>query len=49
METDFRWEQRFNSFTKAFQQLEKAVAQKTFSDLEREGLIQRFEYSYELA
>lgn len=49
MQQDIRWQQRLSSLTKAFEQLEKAVAQKSYSDLEREGLIQRFEYTYELS
>ncbi|HOY97130.1 MAG TPA: nucleotidyltransferase substrate binding protein [Catalimonadaceae bacterium] len=49
---DIRWEQRFSNFRKALAKLEEVVNHKpieTLSDLEKEGLIQRFEYSYELA
>lgn len=49
MQPDIRWQQRLSSLQKAFEQLQKAVAQKSYSDLEREGLIQRFEYTYELS
>lgn len=49
MKQDIRWKQRLSNFKKAFEQLEKAVDLETYSDLEREGLIQRFEYTYELA
>lgn len=52
MKQDVRWIQRFNNFKKAFSQLEKGVelAKSTeLSDLEKEGLIQRFEYTQELA
>ena len=49
MTPDIRWQQRFNNFKKAFSQFEKAVDLENYSDLEREGLIQRFEYTYELA
>lgn len=49
MQQDIRWQQRFSSLQKAFEQLEKAVALTSYSDLEREGLIQRFEYTYELS
>ncbi|MBF9253622.1 nucleotidyltransferase substrate binding protein [Pontibacter sp. 172403-2] len=49
MTHDIRWQQRFKNFSKAFAQLEKAVKLGSYSDLEREGLIQRFEYTYELA
>lgn len=47
---DIRWKQRFQNFEKAFNQLNTAVAQlETLSDLEKEGMIQRFEYTFELA
>lgn len=49
MTQDIRWQQRFKYLNKAFTQLEKAVKLESYSDLEREGLIQRFEYTYELA
>lgn len=49
MTQDIRWQQRFKNLNKAFTQLEKAVKLESYSDLEREGLIQRFEYTYELA
>lgn len=49
---DIRWKQRFQNFNRAFILLRSAMEEKdlcNFSDLEREGLIQRFEYTYELA
>ncbi|MEB2784426.1 nucleotidyltransferase substrate binding protein [Algoriphagus persicinus] len=52
MEDDIRWQQRFSNFNKAFLKLSQAVTQakeKKMSELETEGLIQRFEYTYELA
>jgi nucleotidyltransferase substrate binding protein (TIGR01987 family) len=52
MEEDIRWQQRFSNFNKAFSKLSQAVKQakdKKLSELETEGLIQRFEYTYELA
>jgi nucleotidyltransferase substrate binding protein (TIGR01987 family) len=48
---DVRWQQRFQNFEKAFFLLRDAFENRTlesFSDLECEGLIQRFEYSFEL-
>ncbi len=45
-----RWQQRFYNFEKAYQQLTAAML--TFDSLnilEKEGLIQRFEYTFELA
>lgn len=47
-----RWQQRFENFERAFLLLRSALDQKSlneFSDLEKEGIIQRFEYTYELA
>ena len=46
---DIRWEQRFANFGKALLQLHKALDKKDLSDLEEEGMIKRFEYTYELA
>lgn len=49
---DIRWQQRFQNFQSALQQLESAVnlsRQKTLSDLEKQGLIQSFEFTHELA
>lgn len=50
MTENIRWQQRFNSYQKALQQLEKAVTlsqQRQLSELEQQGLIQAFEYTYE--
>ncbi len=52
METEVRWVQRLQNFKKAFKQLENGVEEakkRDFSDLEKEGLIQRFEYTQELS
>ena len=49
---DIRWIQRFNNFEKAFGQLSDAVelaAERELTDLEKQGLIQAFEYTHELA
>jgi len=49
---DIRWKQRFQYYDKAYTLLREAMEKHSFqalSDLEQEGLIQRFEYSYELA
>jgi nucleotidyltransferase substrate binding protein (TIGR01987 family) len=51
-EQDVRWIQRFTNFRKAFQQLDDAVAlgrSRELSKLEKQGVIQAFEYTYELA
>ena len=46
---DIRWIQRFRNLKKAFLKLKEAVESGQLSELENEGLIQRFEYTYELA
>jgi nucleotidyltransferase substrate binding protein (TIGR01987 family) len=49
---DIRWQQRFQNFQKALQQLSKAVElshQRALSELEKQGLIQAFEFTHELA
>lgn len=49
---DIRWHQRFSNYQKALGKLEEVVNQAThneLSELEKEGMIQRFEYTYELA
>lgn len=45
---DIRWKQRFGKFKKAFAQFEEAVSSDTKERLAQEGLIQRFEYTFEL-
>lgn len=52
MNADTRWIQRLNNYTKAFQSLSEAVKlskTRELSDLEKQGLIQAFEYTHELA
>lgn len=46
-----RWRQRFQQYEKALQLLAEALQDGTdqLSDLEKEGVIQRFEYTFELA
>lgn len=47
---EVRWKQRFNNFEKAFEQLKAAIERMPeLDDLALEGLVQRFEYTYELA
>lgn len=46
---DIRWIQRFNNFGKALAQLTKFVAKGNLNELEKQGLIQCFEYTYKLA
>ena len=52
MPDDIRWQQRFQNFQRALAQLSDAVElseTRPLSDLEKQGLIQAFEYTHELA
>jgi len=49
---DIRWKQRFSNFKKALIQLEEAVMlseQRDLTKLEKQGVIQAFEFTHELA
>lgn len=46
---DIRWLQRFSNFEKAYLQLKEAVEKGNLNELERNGLIQRFEFTIDLA
>lgn len=49
---DIRWKQRFDNFIKAYKELEEVerlVKQRSLTKLEKQGLIQCFEYNHELA
>ena len=46
---DIRWKQRFQNYCKAVKQLTKFVEKGNLNELEQQGLIQSFEYTYELA
>lgn len=50
MSNDVRWKQRFQNFGKALGLLREPFARKleTFSDLEKEGTVKRFEIAFEL-
>lgn len=48
-EQDIRWQQRLERLEKAFLEFEEANHQKTYSTLERSGLIQTFEFTFELS
>jgi len=52
LSVDIRWKQRFVNFNKALAQLEDAVTlskQRELSRLEKQGVIQAFEFTHELA
>ncbi len=49
---DIRWQQRFKNYKKALIQFNKIFSlskEKALSDVEKDALIQRFEYTHELA
>ena len=49
---DIRWRQRFSNYQKALAQLANAVElsqRRPLSELEQQGLVQAFEYTYEMA
>ncbi len=48
---DIRWEQRFSNYTKAILKLAEGVKIESndITELEKEGVIQRFEFTHELA
>ena len=49
---DIRWIQRFNSFSKALGKLTDAIhlsEQRELSELEKQGMIQAFEFTHELS
>ena len=52
MHDDVRWKQRFDNYQRALNQLTLAVRlleQRPLTDLEKQGLIQGFEFTHELA
>ncbi len=50
MDKEIRWRQRFENLDKAYQRLQSAILDyDRLTILEKEGLIQRFEYTFELA
>jgi nucleotidyltransferase substrate binding protein (TIGR01987 family) len=46
---DIRWQQRFNNFIKALNQLERFLQQVELNEMETQGLIKAFEYTFELS
>jgi nucleotidyltransferase substrate binding protein (TIGR01987 family) len=46
---DIRWKQRFENYTKAVGQMTKFIEKGDLNEMEEQGLIQSFEYTYELA
>jgi len=46
---DIRWKQRFQNFEQAFLYLQESLAKKELSNLEKAGIIQIYEFTFELA
>ena len=46
---DIRWKQRFSNYQKTLAQLQKFIDKGALSELEKQGLIKSFDYTYELA
>ncbi len=46
---DIRWVQRLSNFDKALAGLSRFISKGNLNELEEQGLIQAFEYTYELA
>lgn len=49
MNRDIRWKQRFENFQKATNQLTEFIEKEELNKFEVQGLIQCFEYTFELA
>lgn len=46
---DIRWKQRFANFEKVFSRLHEAMNKQNLNELERNGLVQRFEFTLDLS
>lgn len=46
---DIRWKQRFDNYQKALTKLKDYAEQENLNELESQGLIKAFEYTFELA
>ncbi len=45
---DIRWKQRFDNFQNAYERLKETLEAKELNELEKNGLVQRFEFTIEL-
>ena len=48
MDNDVRWKQRLDNFRKAISQLKEFIEKPELNKFEKQGLIQCFEYTFEL-
>jgi nucleotidyltransferase substrate binding protein, HI0074 family len=49
MSTDIRWKQRYENFDKTLDKLVQALSTEHLSELERAGVIQYYQFTFELA
>lgn len=49
MDKDIRWKQRFQNYEKAIHYLQESIAKPNPSSLEKAGIIQIYEFTFELA
>jgi nucleotidyltransferase substrate binding protein (TIGR01987 family) len=49
MNEDVRWIQRLQNFSKVLAQLERFIEKTDLNEMERQGIIQAFEYNFELS
>ncbi|OGC14706.1 nucleotidyltransferase [candidate division WOR-1 bacterium RIFOXYC2_FULL_37_10] len=49
MAEDIRWKQRYDNFSKAISQLKEFIEKPELNKFEKQGLIQCFQYTFELA
>ena len=49
MKEDVRWIQRLQNFSQALAQLERFIEKTELNEMERQGIIQAFEYNFELS
>lgn len=49
MNKTIRWKQRFDNLARAYGQLQKGLKIKKPSDIEKQGIIQSFEFTFELS
>ncbi len=49
MNEEIRWKQRLGDFEKSAERLQESLNRDEFSELEKDGVIQRFEFTFELA
>ena len=46
---DIRWKQRFDNYAKAVGQMTRFIEKRDLNEMEEQGLIQSFEYTFELS